>query len=89
MGKREHTAESIKAEIDTIQQSYDSSGTFTTRQLIESSDHGSDWCNDLLRQAIDLGLCEYCGDLPIKNRVGRINHVPHYRFLDKKGDKKK
>jgi hypothetical protein len=89
MGKKEHTAESIKDAIDSIHESSDLSGMFTTRQLIDSSDHGADWCNNMLRQAIELGLCEYCGDLPTKNRVGRINRVPHYRFMGEKGKKKK
>ena len=63
-------------------------GAFTTTQLVEKTGRSRDWCDRFLRDAIALGLCEFVGDIPITNRVGRAHSTPHYIFTTK-GKKKK
>ena len=57
---------------------------FTTREFIDASNHGRDWCNNLLRLAMKEGFVEYVGKKPITYRIGQSHSVPHYRFVKKK-----
>lgn len=82
-------AETVREQIDNLASAGVPSDAFTTRMLIEQTGRGPDWCNDLIRNALKLGLAKYVGDLPVKTRIGRTTKVPHYQFINtQKGNKK-
>lgn len=80
----------IKSRIDEAIGDEMPDGAFTMKELRRQSGRSRDWCSDLINSAIELGLCEFIDRLPVRNRIGTINQVPHYRFIDskKKGKKK-
>ena len=64
-------------------------GAFTTSQLVERTGRSRDFCARLLRNAIALGLAEWCGDILILNRANKHHSTPHYRFIDQETTKRK
>ena len=84
------TEREIKKIVDTvasIKTNDNPAGAFTTRDVMLKLRCGGDKASGLIRDAIDVGLCEYVGFLPRKNRVGGSQGVPHYRWIDDlKGD---
>ena len=70
--------------IDSVRSDGIPDGAFTTTQLVETTGRSRDWCDRLLRDAIALGLAEWCGDILLTNRIGRPHSTPHYKFIDAK-----
>ena len=76
----------VLEEINKIKNEGTPDDAFTTRQLIERSGYGRDKANDLLRTALDLGLCGYVSDRTVENRCGRKQKIPFYKWITKKSE---
>lgn len=74
--------EKVIEAVDTIKAAGMPEGAFTTRDVVVQLGCGGDKASGLIRDAIELGLCEYIGNLPRPNRIGGTQSVPHYKWTD-------
>lgn len=78
----ERDIKSVVESIREIKSAGKPDGAFTTKDLILQLRCSRDRADALIRDAIDLGLCQFVGRLPRDNRIGGTNRIPHYKWVD-------
>lgn len=76
--------EDLLAELEKVSKRPD--GSFTTRDVMELSNHSQKWCLDKIHKWRREGIVECIGSAELRNIWGRMSYAPLFRAI-KKDDK--